>query len=171
MKKLLKLGAAGVALALGSPAAIAADGWGIEHEKIVQMDVTVVDLTCALGKDCSPNCGGGKHQLAIKTADGKLIPAVKGASIFAGATAELLPYCGKSVQVDGLLIENPAMRMFFVQNMREKSSEKWQPAEAFEKQWVKAHGKADEWFRVDPLVKQTIAEDGVFGIKGLQPKK
>lgn len=157
-------------IALAAPA-VAADGWGIDKEKIVQLEVTVVDIACALGKECPPQCGAGKRQLGVLTADGKLYPAVKGATLFAGAVADLLPYCGRKVQADGLLIENPAMQLFFVQNLREHADQKWQPAEAFEKQWSAANGKADEWFRADPLVKKTISADGVLGIKGLEPKK
>lgn len=152
-------------------AADAADGWGIDKEKIVQLEVTVVDIACSLGKDCPPACGAGKRQLGMMTADGKLYPAVKGGTLFAGAVADLLPYCGRKVHVDGLLIENTAMQLFFVQNLRERADDKWQPAEAFEKQWTAVHGKSDEWFRADPLVKSTIGEDGVLGIKGLEPKK
>ena len=158
-------------LAASAPAARAADGWGIDKEKPVQLEVTVVDVACALGKACPSQCGAGKHQLGILTDEGKLIPAVKSATLFAGAVTELLPYCGKKVFVDGLLIENPAMTLFFVQNLRDHPDEKWRPAEAFEKEWTAANGKSDEWFRADPLVKKTIADDGVFGIKGLEPKK
>lgn len=149
----------------------AADGWGIDREKTVQLEVTVVDLACALGKSCPPACGAGTRQLGLLTPDGKLYPAVKSATLFAGPVHDLLPYCGKAVMVDGLLIENPMMQLFFVQNLRPSADQKWQPADAFEKTWIEKNGKADEWMREDPLVKQTIAEDGVFGIKGLEPKK
>lgn len=171
MRKLSRLSLACLAT-IGIPvAAHAADGWGIDKEKVVQLEVTVVDIACTLGKDCPEQCGAGKRQLGVLTAEGRLYPAVKGATLFAGAIADLLPYCGRKVQVDGLLIENPAMQLFFVQNLRETPDQKWQPAEAFERQWTAANGKADEWFRADPVVKRTIAEDGVLGIKGLEPKK
>jgi hypothetical protein len=171
MRKLARLSLAALAT-IGIPAAArAADGWGIDKEKVVQLEVTVVDIACALGKECPQQCGGGKRQLGVLTAEGKLYPAVKGGTLFAGAVADLLPFCGRKVQVDGLLIENTAMQLFFVQSLRETADQKWQPAEAFEKQWTAANGKAEEWFRADPVVKRTIAEDGVFGIKGLEPKK
>ena len=171
MKKLFTRIAIATTLIGSATLAHAADGWGIDKEKAVQLEVTVVDLTCALGKECPPQCGGGKHQLGILTTDGQLIPAVKSSTLFAGAVVDLLPYCGQKVFVDGLVIENPAMTLFFVQNLRERPDEKWRPAEAFEKQWMAANGKADEWFRADPLVKKIIADDGVLGIKGLEPKK
>lgn len=166
-----KLAIALLALLAAGSGALAADTWGIDKEKVAELEVKVVDLACALGQSCPPDCGAGKRQLGLLTADGKLYPAVKGATLFAGAVVELLPYCGRSVMVDGLLVENPHMTLFFVQNMRTRTDEKWKPAEAFEAQWVAQHGKTNEWFRDDPLVKETIAADGVLGIKGLEPKK
>lgn len=161
----------GILLAMfGAVPAIAADGWGIENEKVVEIEAKVVDVACELGQGCPKNCGDGKRQLGLLTADGKLRFAVKGATNFAGAVRELLPYCGKSIFADGLLIENPNMTIFMVQNLRTNLSEKLVPATAFEAEWTKANGKADEWFRADPLVKQVIEADGVFGIKGLTPK-
>lgn len=133
--------------------------------------MTVVDLACALSKSCQSDCGAGKRQIGLTTSDGKLYPAAKGATLFAGPIHDLLPYCGKKVMVDGLLIENPMMQMLFVQNTRRSPDQKWQPAAAFEKTWTEKNGKAEEWMRADALVKQTIAEDGDFGIKGLEPKK
>lgn len=149
----------------------AADGWGIDKERIVQLNVTVVDLACELGRSCPPECGGGKRQLGIKLADGKLYPVAKGGTLFAGGVVDLLPYCGKSVSVDGLLIESPVMQLFFAQNLRDSPNDKWRPADAFERQWTAEHGKADEWMRADPTVKKVIEEDGILGIKGLTVKK
>lgn len=159
-----------VAAMSSASVANAADGWGIENEQIVEIEATVVDIACSLTKDCPPNCGDGKRQLGLLTADGKLRVATKGASIFAGAAIELVPYCGKTVFADGLLIENPAMTIFMVQNLRVSKSDKLQPATAFDTEWAKANGKADEWYRSDPAVQKIIEADGVFGIKGLAPK-
>lgn len=171
MRNIIKSLVAAFAIACAAQPVTAADGWGIDREKVVQLEVTVVDLACALGKSCPADCGAATRQLGVLTLEGKLYPAVKGATLFAGAVHDLLPYCGKKVMVDGLLIENPMMQLFFVQNIRQSADEKWQPAEAFEKLWTEKNGKAEEWMRNDPLVKQTIAEDGVFGIKGLEPTK
>lgn len=156
-------------LSFSTPAS-AADGWGIQNEKIVEIEATVVDIACSLRNDCPNNCGDGKRQLGLVTKEGKLHIAVKGATNFAGAVRELLPHCGKSIFADGLLIENPAMTIFMVQNLRLTKNDKLMPATAFEAEWSKAHGKTEEWFRADPLVKQVIEADGVFGIKGLAPK-
>lgn len=171
MKKRILIAVALVGL-IGTvaPAAYAADGWGIENEKIVEIEAKVVDVACELTKNCPAECGGGKRQLGLLTGDGKLRIAAKGATNFAGAAVDLLPHCGKTVFADGLLIENPAMTIFMVQNLRLSKDEKLQPATAFDTQWSKANGKAEEWFRADPAVKKIIAADGVFGIKGLVPK-
>ena len=151
--------------------AFAADEYGIANEKAVQVEVTVVDIACTLTGNCPANCGGGKRQLGLVWPDGKLRLPVKGQTLFANAIPDLLPYCGKKVWIDGLLIENPAMTIVHVQNMRESADQKWKPTEAFEAEWTKKNGKAEEWQRADPLVKEVIAANGVFGIKGLEPKK
>lgn len=155
----------------GVSSARAADEFGIANEKVVQIEVTVVDILCTLKGSCPANCGDGKRQLGLVTADGKLRLPVKGQTLFANAIPDLLPYCGKKVWVDGLLIENPVMTIVHVQNLRESADQKWKPTEAFEAEWTKKNGKAEEWQRADSLVKDVIAADGVFGIKGLEPKK
>jgi hypothetical protein len=159
---------AGLAM-LASPSQ-GADGWGIEHEKIVEIEGTVVDVACVLKGDCPANCGGGRRQLGLLDGDGKLRIAVKSTSIFAGATLDLLPHCGKKVLADGLLIENPNMTFVMVQNLRLSKSEPLAPTVAFDKDWAAKNGKATEWFRADPQIKRIIEADGVFGIKGLEPK-
>ncbi len=157
------------ALAFSGPAAMAANGWGIEFEKITVIEGKVVDLACALTGDCPNACGAGKRQMGLLTSDGKLRAIVKGPVDFANAVVDLSPYCGKTVQADGLLIENPAMQMFMVQQLREDGAQPWAKPTKFQSLWESANGKAGEWFRADPLVKRTLAEDGVFGVKGLAP--
>lgn len=157
------------ALAAFCAPARAADGWGIDHEKVVVLDGRVVDLACALKGDCPPDCGAGKRQLGLLTPDGKLRAVVKGPVEFAGPALDLLALCGKNVQLDGLLIENPAIHIVMLQNIREKPEQPWARATAFETDWQARNGKAEEWFREDKLVKRVIGEDGVYGIKGLTP--
>lgn len=159
------------ALLMSASAAQSADSWGLEHETVTEIEATVVDVACELNKDCPPNCGDGKRQLGLLTADGKIRLAAKGATNFAGAVRDLIPYCGKKVFADGLLIENPAMTFFMVQNLRLDKSQPLKPANAFEIDWKKEHGEAAEWYRADPGVKKVLEEDGVLGIKGLVPKK
>jgi hypothetical protein len=168
-RKLLTAGLVLSAILSTSNGTRAADAYGIAHEKTVEFAGTVVDIACTLTGDCPANCGGGKRQLGFVTADGKLRAAVKSATNFAGAVQDLLPYCGKQVLVDGLLVENPALTLLHVQNLRETIDQKWQPTEAFEKQWVAKNGPADDWFRADTTIKAAIDADGVYGIKGLQP--
>ncbi len=157
-------------LALVAPGfAAAAQKWGIAHEKAVNLRGQVVDLLCELTGDCTPDCGAGRRQLGLLTSEGTLYPAVKSNVFFAGATLDLLPYCGREVTVDGLLIENPAMTLLFVQNLRGSGREEWKPARAFIEDWERRNGPAREWWREDPKVKAVIARDGVFGIPGLEP--
>ena len=153
------------------PGARAADEWGIDNEKAAQFSAKVVDVACALKGDCPENCGGGTRQLGLLTADGKLRVAVKGNTDFAGAVHDLLPYCGRTIEVDGLLIENPAITLYMAQRVREAPDKPWVKTTAFARDWEAAHGKPKQWFREDPLVKEVIAEDGVLGIKGLEPPK
>ncbi len=162
---------AGAAIWALVPSARAAETWGIENEKVVKLQGKVVDLACELRHDCPADCGAGKRQLGLLTSDGKLRPAVKGNADFAGTIADLAPMCGKTIEVDGLLIENPAAHILMVQAWRESSSAPWTKAEAFLTQWTKRNGVAKEWFRADPDVKKVIDENGVFGIKGLVAKE
>jgi len=169
-KRTLTIAAAALAVLAASPAARAADLWGIEGEKAVVLKGKVVDLLCEIGGTCAPDCGAGRHQLGLVDGNGRLYPAAKGNTLFAGAVADLAPYCGQEVEVDGLVIESPRMHLLFVQKLKAPGDAEFRPAEAFGKAWEAAHGKADEWFRADPAVKEVIAADGVFGIKGLEPQ-
>lgn len=162
--------AAAFAFAL-TPSAQAAEAWGIEHEKLVEFSARVVDIACTLKSDCPPDCGGGKRVLGLMTEDGKLRAVAKASTDFAGAVRDLLPYCGKTLMVDGLLIENPAITFVMVQRLRENASQEWRKADAFQRDWEAINGKSDEWYRKDPLANRVIAEDGVYGIKGLEPPK
>ena len=166
----LSLVCAALAAMISTQAARAGEGVGADNEKIVAMEAKVVDLSCEVAKICPADCGGGRHQLGLLTAAGKLIPAVKSATLFAAPVADLLPYCGKTVAVDGLLVENPKMTLYFVQGIRAKAGEDYAPTDAFEKRWFAANGPSEEWFRNDPVVKTIIAADGITGIKGLVPK-
>lgn len=164
------IGATALLLA-GSDAARAADAWGIENEKPMELNATVVDIACRLTGDCPADCGAGRRQLGLLTDEGRLLPAAKGNVFFAGATVDLLPYCGRKVMTDGLLIESPAMPLYFVQSLRESPAEPWRPAEAFLTAWKAGNGEAEEWWRADPTIKAAIAKDGVLGIPGTAPKK
>lgn len=160
------------AAVLWSSHAHAGDSWGLENEKVVQADVTVVDLLCEISsKQCVKNCGDGKRQLGLKFANGQIYPALKSITPFAGLTVDLLPYCGKTVTVDGLQVDNPAMHMFAVQRLRADANSPWIDSDAYGKQSVAKNGPAEEWYRIEPDVTSRIEANGVFGIKGLQVKK
>ena len=131
------IAAVGLMLAVGG--AQAADEWGIEHEKKSRVDAKVVDLLCEVTGQCTDNCGGGKRQLGLLFDDGRLVSVVKNFDIFAGATVDLVSYCGKRITADGLMISNPKMPMFAIQFKREAPDGKWSRANWFIKEWSKAN--------------------------------
>jgi hypothetical protein len=163
---------AALPLALAAPVGHAAELWGLENESIATYKAKVVDLLCEVGSSCVPNCGGGKRQLGLLAADGKLRAAVKASSDFAGPVLDLQPYCGKTIEVDGLLVENPRMTMMFVQRLREKDDQPWVTTDGFLHDFAARYGNgsSDDWVRKHPDVKAIIAADGVFGIPGLRSK-
>ncbi|MDX2259291.1 MAG: hypothetical protein NW205_10305 [Hyphomicrobiaceae bacterium] len=158
------------ALTLSRPCT-AADSWGLPNEKIVVLKGTVVDIACHLKGDCPANCGDGKRQLGLVTDDGKLRPVVKGGTDFAGAHRDLVSSCGKQIEADGLLIENPAMTVFFAQKLRASPQAAWQDTNAFLSHWKARYGETKEWMRDDPAVREKLAITGVLGIPGLAPPK
>jgi hypothetical protein len=166
--------AAGLAL---TTSVFAAEGWGIDHEKVTRTEATVVDLLCEIAGNCLPNCGNGKRQLGLLLDSGKLVPVVKNNDPFAGAVTELKSFCNKRIIADGLLISNPKMSIFQLQFFRAapkgKPKGRWNGAKWFTRNWAKDNpGKdAGRWFENDKLVKELIAKDGVLGIPGLKPPK
>ena len=158
------------AVMVGRPTS-GAESWGLANEKLLEVEGKVVDLLCALTGDCPADCGGGKRQLGLVTSAGRLLPAAKSRIEFAGAVHDLAPLCGRTVQADGLLVEHPAMPLYFVQGLRTKADEAYAPTEAFIAEWTRRNSKAEEWWRADPLAKAVIASDGVYGVPGLAPMK
>lgn len=172
MKRILMIAAA-LVFAGAVDVANAAEEWGIEYEETARFEAKVVDIACELTGDCPADCGAGKRQLGLLKADGELILPLKNADPFAGTVADLLPFCGKTIVADGLYIPNPKLPMFVLQFKREAPDGDWSRANWFVKDWGKQYGedKQDQWFREDPRIKKAIAEDGVFGIPGLEPAK
>ncbi len=168
-KGILSIGIAALLAAAALPVR-AADLWGLANEKAVSFRARVVDALCGVAGDCPADCGAGRRQMALLTADGKLRLAVKGAFDFAGPVADLSPYCGREIEVDGLLIEDPRIPMMFVQQLRVNAGDPWIAADGFGRQWSAQHGDNQDWFRKDPTVREIIARDGVFGIPGLRSK-
>ncbi|MBZ0216196.1 MAG: hypothetical protein K8F25_06580 [Fimbriimonadaceae bacterium] len=165
------LGAA-LALALSGPV-LAAESWGIANEKITRADVKVVDLLCEVTGNCVDDCGAGKRQLGLLFDDGRLVPVVKNFDIFAGATVDLIQFCGQRITADGLLIENETMPLFALQFKKPLPDGDWSRANWWGGEWSKANGgkPSNNWYTVDPLVLSTIESDGVFGIPGLEPEE
>ena len=83
-----------------------ANSWNLLGEEMARFEGKVVDALCALTGDCPADCGAGKRQMGIlRSADGHFLLVNKnGQPIFTGATVDLAPYCGKTVEVDGLLV-------------------------------------------------------------------
>lgn len=159
-----------IAAGLAAGPVIAAEPWNIPHERQAVLKGRVVDALCQLKGRCAPDCSSGKRQLGLVLADGTFRLVAKSNIDFAGATADLSPYCGREIEADGLLIENPAVTLFFVQRLRERPDQDWIAAERFKAEFEAKNGKAEEWWRADPEANRIIAADGPFGVKGLQPK-
>lgn len=163
-------GLVGFAL-LAAPFARAAEPQGIEHEKPMVLRGKVVDLLCGVTGNCPPDCGNGKRILGLLTAEGKLIATVKSPTDFAGAIADLLPHCNREVELDGLMVENPAMRLYLVQGWRRDKADPWTTAAAFTPVWTAQNAPAEDWYKADPRARRLLEADGVFGIPGLTAKK
>lgn len=172
---------ASLALALLASPAMAADfsegstakSWNLYAEAPAFFEATVVDITCEITGDCTDNCGGGSRQIGLlRAADGVLVfPNKNAQSGFQGAAVDLLPFCGKTVEVDGLLIEDEdiqgAENIYQVQKIRETGAQEWTKANTWTKAWEAKHPEAagkGPWFRRDPRVNAHIAQTGHFGL-------
>jgi hypothetical protein len=150
-----------------------ARSWNLYAETPALFEAKVVDITCEITGDCPANCGDGKRQIGLlRTVDDVLVfPNKNAQSGFQGATVDLLPFCGKSVEVDGLMIEDEdikgAQNIYQLQKIREAGSEDWVKANSWSKAWAakypEAKGKGP-WFRRDPRVNAQLAETGYFGL-------
>jgi hypothetical protein len=149
-----------------------AKSWNLYAEYPARFEAQVVDILCLLTKDCPDNCGDGKRQLGLlRAADDALVfPNKNSQAAFTGAAIELLPYCGKMVEVDGLLIDDPdlgAKNIYLVQKIRNVGDAEWVKGNKWTKDWAKKHPKAKgkgPWFRRDPRVNAAIAETGYLGL-------
>ena len=157
-----------------SHAVSAADSWGLPGEEEVRFDAKVTDVLCVLSGDCPPDCGGGKRVLGLLKEDGELMLPIKNGGPFTGATADLLPHCGKVITADGLFTVNYDVKTFAVQFIRPL---KWGRTNAFVKQWAAERGleaknkKAHRWFRNDETILEIVGEQGKLGLKdkGIEP--
>lgn len=151
-------------------AALGAESWGLPEEEKTRFEAKVVDALCELTGDCTEKCGAGRRQLGLVTDKGELILPLKNVVPFAGATVELLEFCGKRVTADGLFSTNRGVRVFALQFVREAPDGEWRRASRFIGQWSAANGvepkskTAQQWFRNDPAVAKAIERDGKLGI-------
>ncbi len=104
-------------------------------------------MVCEVAGDCADNCGDGTRQLGlVRDADNKLIAVLKnGQFSFNGPAEDLLPYCNKQVDVDGLMIGDPEefeTQFYMVQLIRESGSEKWNKANKWTKKWAARNPEA-----------------------------
>lgn len=149
-----------------------AKSWNLYAEIPAFFEAEVVDITCTITGDCSENCGDGRRQLGLlRVADGQLVfPNKNTQSSFNGAVPDLLGYCGRTVEVDGLLIEDEdtgAKNIYQVQKIRIAGETDWNKANLWTKDWAAKHPEAKgkgPWFRRDPRVNAHIAESGYLGL-------
>lgn len=152
-----------------------AKSWNLTGEVKARFEAKVVDVLCELAGDCVDNCGGGARHLGLLTKEGKLVLANKNIQpIFSGAAVDLAPYCGKQVEVDGLMVGEGGPQLYQIQLIREVGAEKFNKTNLWSKDWNKANPEAKKvkgpWFRKDPLINAQIKKDGYLGL-GLEVDK
>jgi hypothetical protein len=149
-----------------------AKSWNLYAESPARFEATVVDLLCDMTGDCPADCGAGTRQLALlRSADNVLVfPMKNNQPAFTGAANELQPFCGKAVEVDGLMITDPdigAQNVYLVQRIRAVGATEWVKANRWTRDWAAAHPEAageGPWYHRDPRVQAEIATDGYFGL-------
>ena len=145
---------------------------GLVGEQKAMFSGKVVDILCELSGDCPANCGDGKRQLGIvRQADNVLVVVSKNSQFeFNGAVDDLLPYCNKAVDADGLLIgDDPGMKakVYMIQFIRETGAAEWTMTTRWTKAWAERNPGAKgegPWFRRDPRVTKQIDKSGYLGL-------
>lgn len=179
MHRVLTLALA-ASLAVTATAAIGADfskgsnakEIGLVGEQKAMFSGKVVDILCELSGDCLANCGDGKRQLGIvRQADNVLVVVSKNSQFeFNGAVDDLLPYCNKAIDADGLLIgDDPGMKaqVYMIQFIRETGAAEWTMTTRWTKAWAERNPQAKgegPWFRSDSRVTKQIDKSGYFGL-------
>lgn len=146
--------------------------WGLLGEEKARFDAKVVDLLCELTGDCPADCGAGKRQLGLlRSVDNALVLPLKNRqAAFTGAATDIYPFCGKDVEVDGVLVgdeDQTQVKYYMVQLIREQGAPEWTKTSAWTKEWAKANPDAKgkgPWFRRDPRVSAKIDESGYLGL-------
>ncbi|MEO0327046.1 MAG: hypothetical protein AAF217_00470 [Pseudomonadota bacterium] len=146
--------------------------FGFIDEEKATFSGKVVDILCELSGDCAETCGSGNRLMGIvRDKDNTLVLVLKNAQLsFNGPVHDLVPYCNKKVDVDGLLIgdvESYNAKFYMVQFIRDAGAAEWKKAKLWTKAWKERNPEATgkgPWFRRDPrVIKQTEAE-GYFGL-------
>ncbi len=141
--------------------------WPITAAEQAALSGSVVDVLCELSGNCADNCGDGSRQLGIKTGDQGLILISKNLTNYTGAADELIGFCGRPVEINGLFTDHEGVRFFQVQNMREPGGQ-WKKATQFNQAWAKRSGKpvglAGKWYLNDGRVDEVLTKDGRLGI-------
>ncbi len=148
-----------------------ARSWNLYAEIPARFEARVVDMLCEVAGACEDACEDGRQLGLLRAADGVLVFPNKNAQpAFTGAAAELRPHCGRDVEVDGLLLDDPdlgATNVYLVQRIRALDAPEWTAANRWTRDWAEANPEAagpGPWFRRDPRVAAHIAEDGWFGL-------
>jgi hypothetical protein len=155
-----------------------AKSWNLYAEVPATFEAEVVDILCTVAGDCANQCSEGRQLGLLRSADNVLVfPNKNSQSSFNGAAYDLHPYCGKMVDVDGLLIEDEdiqgATNIYLVQKIKEAGAADWAKANKWTKVWAAKHPEAKgkgPWFRRDPRVNAIIADTGHLG-QGLSPEE
>ncbi len=154
---------------VGSEAA----SWGLAGERPARFEAEVVDVLCLLSGDCPTDCAAGARQLGLlRAVDGVLVlPMKNGQPVFSGAVDDLAPFCGQTVEVDGLLVGEAAATpapFYQVQRIRPQGAADFIPADGFTTAWAtrnpEAAAEGGDWFRLDPGVRGRIAAEGYLGL-------
>ncbi len=147
--------------------------FGFQEEEKALFSGKVVDVMCELSGNCADNCGNGNRLLGIvRDADNKLIlPLKNGQFSFNGPVEDLLPYCGKKVDVDGIMVGDAEVygsKFYMVQKIRDAGAPEFKKANLWTKAWAKRNEEAAKikgpWFRKDPRVLKQIEATGYFGL-------
>lgn len=152
-----------------------AKNWNLVEEKKAIFSGKVVDIRCEVTGNCADECGAGAYQLGILTTDGKLIPPMKnGQTSFNGTVDDLLPFCGKNVEVDGLLVGAGIPEQLYQIQLIKVEGGEWAKANLHTKTWKTkfpdAGGKGP-WFRRDPRVIGALEKSGWLGLGADVDKK
>ncbi|MHA1528210.1 MAG: hypothetical protein ACTSVG_04280 [Alphaproteobacteria bacterium] len=160
-----------------------AKSWDLFGEEKARFEGKVVDALCVLTGDCPADCGAGKRQMGIlRSSDGRFLLVNKnGQPAFTGATVDLVPYCGQTVEVDGLLVGDlditPGLgdaKLFQVQTARIPGEGTAKKTNLWTRDWKQRNpdaGGKGPWFRRDPRVMEQIEATGRLGLGAEEDQK